>query len=204
MEHSMRLTSLGFAALMAFPAAAEPQITNMPTAQLDWQTTPEGVAFAALEGDRFSSAYMAMVRLPAGLISPPHIKSANMFGIVVTGRAVRLSAGDPAMMMKDQHTFKALADPTRREILRHLAKNDLTIAQVSDNFDMTRAAVKKHLTVLSDGGLITVRARGRERVNTLNPNGFAPIRDWLSFFDQFWDDRLSDLKTAIEEDHNND
>lgn len=80
----------------------------------------------------------------------------------------------------------------------------MTIAQVSDNFDMTRAAVKKHLTVLSDGGLITVRTRGRERVNALNPEGFLPIRDWLSFFDQFWDDRLSDLKSTIEQEHSDD
>lgn len=76
----------------------------------------------------------------------------------------------------------------------------MTIAEVSDNFDMTRAAVKKHLTMLSDGGLINVEARGRERINSLNPQGFAPVFDWLSFFDQFWDDRLSDLKTAIEKD----
>ncbi|WP_298257344.1 metalloregulator ArsR/SmtB family transcription factor [uncultured Litoreibacter sp.] len=107
-------------------------------------------------------------------------------------------------MTPEQPTFKALADPTRREILRQLSAADMTIAQVSDNFDMTRAAVKKHLTVLSDGGLITVRTRGRERVNALSPEGFAPIRDWLSFFDQFWDDRLADLKSTIEKDHTDD
>ncbi|RLJ60426.1 ArsR family transcriptional regulator [Litoreibacter meonggei] len=108
------------------------------------------------------------------------------------------------MMAAQQPTFKALADPTRREILRQLADADMTIAQVSNNFDMTRAAVKKHLTVLSDGGLITVRTKGRERINALNPEGFAPVRDWLGFFEQFWDDRLTDLKTAIEKDHSND
>jgi DNA-binding transcriptional ArsR family regulator len=107
-------------------------------------------------------------------------------------------------MIAQQPTFKALADPTRREILRQLAEADMTIAQVSDNFDMTRAAVKKHLTVLNDGGLITVRTRGRERVNALNPEGFAPVKDWLKFFDQFWDDRLTQLKSAIEEDQSND
>ncbi|TDT75051.1 ArsR family transcriptional regulator [Litoreibacter halocynthiae] len=107
-------------------------------------------------------------------------------------------------MITEQPTFKALADPTRRAILRQLANSDMTIAQVSNNFDMTRAAVKKHLTVLSDGGLITVRTRGRERVNALNPDGFAPVRDWLGFFEQFWDDRLTDLKTAIEKDRSND
>ena len=103
-------------------------------------------------------------------------------------------------MTSSQSTFRALADPTRRDILLMLRGADLTIAEVAENFDMTRAAVKKHLTVLSDGGLITVRTQGRERINTLNPSGMAPVLDWLQFFDSFWDDRLSALKTAIEKD----
>ncbi len=102
--------------------------------------------------------------------------------------------------MDTQPTFRALADPTRRDILLMLRDREMTIAEVAQNFDMTRAAVKKHLTVLSDGGLITVRAQGRERINALNPTGMAPIRDWLTFFDAFWDDRLNALKTAIEKD----
>ena len=99
-----------------------------------------------------------------------------------------------------QNTFRALADPTRRDILRLLVQQDMTIGDVSDRFDMTRAAVKKHLTVLSDGGLITVTPRGRERVNHINPQGFAPILSWFETFDQFWDDRLDALKAAIEKD----
>lgn len=99
-----------------------------------------------------------------------------------------------------QPTFRALADPTRREILLMLRDRDLTIGEVAENFEMTRAAVKKHLTVLSDGGLITVRTNGRERINQLNPKGIAPVIDWLQFFDTFWDDRLAALKTAIEKE----
>lgn len=99
-----------------------------------------------------------------------------------------------------QPTFRALADPTRRDILRLLARQDMTIADVSDNFDMTRAAVKKHLSVLSDGGLITVEPRGRTKVNRINPEGFAPVLSWFEFFDQFWDTRLNTLKSIIETD----
>ncbi|WP_282168592.1 ArsR/SmtB family transcription factor [Ruegeria atlantica] len=102
------------------------------------------------------------------------------------------------MQTQIQNAFRALADPTRREIVQILASGDMTIAQLTDQFDMTRAAVKKHLNVLSDGGLITVEARGRERINRLEPNGLAPILDWFSYFDQFWDDRLNNLKEAIE------
>lgn len=99
-----------------------------------------------------------------------------------------------------QMTFRALADPTRRNILALLRTKDMTIADVSDQFDMTRAAVKKHLTVLSDGGLITITPRGRERINSINPNGFAPVLSWLEVFDNFWDGRLDALKNAIEKD----
>lgn len=99
-----------------------------------------------------------------------------------------------------QQSFRALADPTRRDILRLLRDRDMTIAEVAANFDMTRAAVKKHLTILADAGLITTRSQGRERYNALNREGMAPVRDWVNDFDTFWDDKLSALKTAIEKD----
>ncbi|KIC42197.1 ArsR family transcriptional regulator [Ruegeria sp. ANG-R] len=102
------------------------------------------------------------------------------------------------MNTQTQNAFRALADPTRRDIVLMLASEEMTIGQLTDRFDMTRAAVKKHLTVLSDGGLITVEARGRERINRLEPMGMAPVLDWLSYFDRFWDDRLANLKKAIE------
>ncbi|WP_120636168.1 helix-turn-helix transcriptional regulator [Ruegeria sp. EL01] len=102
------------------------------------------------------------------------------------------------MNTQAQNAFRALADPTRRDIVQILATQEMTIGQLTDRFDMTRAAVKKHLTVLSDGGLISVEARGRERINRLEPQGMAPVLDWLSYFDQFWDDRLNSLKEAIE------
>ena len=104
------------------------------------------------------------------------------------------------MAADSQTAFRALADPTRRDILTMLRQREMTIAEVSENFEMTRAAVKKHLTVLSDGGLITVRKSGREKINRINPDGFAQVLDWLSTFDAFWDDRLGALKQAIEEE----
>ncbi|MDP2519357.1 ArsR/SmtB family transcription factor [Shimia thalassica] len=99
-----------------------------------------------------------------------------------------------------QPAFRALADPTRRDILRLLGDRDMTIAEVSDQFDMTRAAVKKHLVMLTDGGLITVRAEGRERINSLNAQALRPVMDWLGWFDRFWDTRLDALKSVIEQE----
>ncbi|QBF32451.1 metalloregulator ArsR/SmtB family transcription factor [Thalassococcus sp. S3] len=99
-----------------------------------------------------------------------------------------------------QPAFRALADPTRREILVMLGRSDMTIGEVSARFQMTRAAVKKHLTVLEEGDLISVRSAGRERINSLNPNALRPVTTWLSYFDQFWDDKLANLKETIEGD----
>lgn len=66
-------------------------IKLMPEANLDWDITPEGVAFAPLEGKRFEESYMAMVRLPAGLVSPVHVKTATMYGLVVSGQMVHVA-----------------------------------------------------------------------------------------------------------------
>jgi DNA-binding transcriptional ArsR family regulator len=99
-----------------------------------------------------------------------------------------------------QMGFRALADPTRRSILQLLAQNHMTIAEVADNFQMTRAAVKKHLTVLHEGNLISVQVDGRARLNSLNTDGLREVMSWFDYFDGFWDDRLNTLKTEIEKD----
>lgn len=74
-------------------APAADVIKSLPTSELAWESTPEGVAFAPLNGDRFNESYMAMVRLPAGLVSPAHIKSANMFGVMISGAMVHSVVG---------------------------------------------------------------------------------------------------------------
>ena len=96
--------------------------------------------------------------------------------------------------------FRALADPTRREILLMLAARDRTIAEVADGFAMTRPAVKKHLSVLRDAGLIKVTPRGREKVNSVAAAGLKPVTDWLAVYTAEWDSRLSALKSIIEKD----
>ncbi|MBT8409833.1 MAG: hypothetical protein KJN93_09420 [Alphaproteobacteria bacterium] len=68
-------------------------ITGIPAGQMRWERTPAGVAFAALNGDRFAEPYMAMVALPAGLVSPAHVKSADMFGLVVSGTMTHVPQG---------------------------------------------------------------------------------------------------------------
>ncbi len=97
-----------------------------------------------------------------------------------------------------QPVFRALADPTRRQILMDLSEQDMTIGEVADQFQITRGAVKKHLVILEEGGLISVHTQGRERVNQFEPDALHAAAQWLKYFDHFWDSRLGALKRAIE------
>ncbi|MHA1525382.1 MAG: ArsR/SmtB family transcription factor [Alphaproteobacteria bacterium] len=106
------------------------------------------------------------------------------------------------MSAPEQGAFRALADPTRRQILLHLSVADMTIAQVSDRFEMTRGAVKKHLIILEEGNLISVHTQGRERINRLEPSGLKSVSQWLNHFSKFWDDKLGNLQSAIETHEN--
>lgn len=100
--------------------------------------------------------------------------------------------------MSDQMVFRAIADPTRRSIMAMLASGEHALGEIAANYDMTRPAVTKHLRILEQGGLIRVRAQGRERLHALQPEALKAVSDWLSFFSQFWDEKLDNLKTAVE------
>lgn len=67
--------------------------TALPGSELNWATTPEGVGSAALNGDRFKESYLAMEKLPQGIICPPHLKSADMFGVIVSGEMTHVPTG---------------------------------------------------------------------------------------------------------------
>ena len=99
-----------------------------------------------------------------------------------------------------QPVFRALADPTRRAIISMLSCGPRPVGDIAAAFEMTRPAVAKHLAILKEGGLIKVDIKGRERINRLNPAALKSAADWLNYFDRFWDDRLEQLKQAVEGD----
>ncbi|MEM7523463.1 MAG: metalloregulator ArsR/SmtB family transcription factor [Pseudomonadota bacterium] len=103
-----------------------------------------------------------------------------------------------------QPAFRALADPTRRQILMDLAASDRSIAEVAARFTMTRVAVRKHMTVLEEGGLIAIHSEGRERIAALRPAELKSAHDWICAFSRFWDDRLAALKDAVEREETRD
>jgi DNA-binding transcriptional ArsR family regulator len=96
--------------------------------------------------------------------------------------------------------FKALADPTRRQLLDNLhARNGQTLSALCEEMDMTRQAVSKHLAVLEEANLIVTRKRGREKEHYLNPAPIFEIADrWIDKFERGKLRMLADLKKNLE------
>ena len=81
--------------------------------------------------------------------------------------------------------FAALADPTRRRILSMLLEDDMAVTDVAEPFDMSLAAVSKHLTILAQAGLISQEKRGRVKWCQLEPNALRDASVWMQGFGQF-------------------
>jgi len=96
--------------------------------------------------------------------------------------------------------FKALADPTRRELLDELYRADgQTLSALEERFPMTRFGVMKHLRQLEEAGLVVTRRRGREKLHFLNPVPIRLIHDrWVSKYAEPWAAALSEIKQKLE------
>lgn len=90
--------------------------------------------------------------------------------------------------------FLALADPTRRALFEALAEGSSPVAPLAARFPVSRPAVSQHLKVLSEAGLVTVRAEGTRRVYAIRPEGLAELHRWL---DRFWGDVLIRFEDEI-------
>ncbi|MCA0993491.1 ArsR/SmtB family transcription factor [Pseudalkalibacillus hwajinpoensis] len=95
--------------------------------------------------------------------------------------------------------YQAIADSSRREILILLAKDDASIKEICEHFSISRTAIVKHLNVLSEASLVSDRKVGRSKIYSLQPEQLAEVREWVSYFEQFWDNKLSMLRHMVEE-----
>ena len=94
--------------------------------------------------------------------------------------------------------FAALADPTRREILTMLLEDDMAVTDVASPFEMSLAAVSKHLGVLTAAGLITQERRGRVKWCKLDPDAMKNASIWMQGFGQFDPVDLDALEAFLE------
>lgn len=97
--------------------------------------------------------------------------------------------------------YSAIADPTRRTLLRLLADADeLPLNELTAHFDMGRTAVSKHLTVLKNAELVTSQKVGRETRFRLNAAPLKEVENWVSFYRKFWNERMVLLNQLLDED----
>lgn len=99
--------------------------------------------------------------------------------------------------------FQAIADPTRRKVLQLLAEKELPISAIAEHFPISRTAIAKHLHILSKAELVSGQKVGREKRYQLQPEPLAELKHWLSFYEPFWDNKLSMLQHMVEQDRKN-
>lgn len=90
--------------------------------------------------------------------------------------------------------FAAIADPTRREIIDLLSKDNLNINQISEHFNtVSRQAVTKQLKYLEDSRLISIEKNGREKYCYLTLDNLGEVNNWLKRYEKFWNKKLDKL-----------
>ncbi len=95
--------------------------------------------------------------------------------------------------------FGSLADPTRRDILKRVARCELTVGEIAYPYDMSLAAVSKHLKILEKAKLVIKRRRGKQQFVRATPKTLADAEEYLEQYRQMWEDRLDALEDYLKE-----
>jgi DNA-binding transcriptional ArsR family regulator len=96
--------------------------------------------------------------------------------------------------------FRALADATRRDIVRRTLLDEISVSQLAESYDMSFAAVQKHVAVLEEAKLVTKEQRGRERMVRGDPERIRQAQRLLDEFEQIWRSRIDRLDALLAED----
>src|SRR6187431_1661149 len=93
--------------------------------------------------------------------------------------------------------FQAIADPTRREIINMIAHQTLNLNAVAEKFHQSRPAISKHIKILTECGLITIKQQGRERHCEAKLEKLNEVSDWVEQYRKFWTEKLDALEEFI-------
>ncbi|RZU62938.1 ArsR/SmtB family transcription factor [Zhihengliuella halotolerans] len=96
--------------------------------------------------------------------------------------------------------FRALADATRRDIVRRTLTGEASVSELAGDYDMSFAAVQKHVATLEAAGLVTKYPRGRERMVRGKPENLRQVQQLLSHFEELWRSRVGRLDALLAED----
>ncbi len=105
----------------------------------------------------------------------------------------------PAVNTLDR-TLDALADATRRDILRRAIQHDESVSDLAEHYPMSFAAVQKHVAILERAGLITKRAVGHRRIVQIAPAGLAAVQALLDELEEAWRGRVSRMSDLLDQD----
>lgn len=95
--------------------------------------------------------------------------------------------------------FQAIADPTRREIISMIAHKSMNLNAVAENFDVSRPAISKHIKILTECGLITIKQKGRERYCEAKFEKLNEVSHWVEQYKKFWTEKLDALEVYLNE-----
>lgn len=93
--------------------------------------------------------------------------------------------------------FQAIADPTRREIISLVAQEAMHLNAIASHFEISRPAISKHIRILNECGLITIRQVGRERFCSARLQKLKEVSDWTAQYSDFWDQKLNALQKKL-------
>lgn len=96
-------------------------------------------------------------------------------------------------------TLSAIADPTRRLLLRRIAERPATISELAQHFGMSLTGMKKHVAILERAGLLATEKQGRVRTCTLGPHRLDDVTGWIAAYHQMLNERLDSLETFLEQ-----
>ena len=99
--------------------------------------------------------------------------------------------------------FHAIADPTRREIIKMIAHKSLNLNAISEHFDISRQAISIHIKVLNECGLIQITQRGRERYCEPKFKKLAEVSNWVEQYRSFWDSQFTSLEKYLQKVQSN-
>jgi DNA-binding transcriptional ArsR family regulator len=100
---------------------------------------------------------------------------------------------------RQEAVFRAIADPTRREILGMLRGHPRSVGEIAAQFRTSRPAISKHLRMLRTVGLVATTQRGTARICVLNAEPLRAVSDWISDYDAYWGKALQNLKRYVED-----
>ena len=95
--------------------------------------------------------------------------------------------------------FQAIADPVRRDIIKILAEQTLSVNAVAEKFEVSRPAISKHLKILEECGIVVISKQGRERFCQIQASNLIPAFLWIDQYRNLWEEKLDSFENYLKE-----